>query len=120
MAEKTNIEWCDATINFWWGCTKVSPGCANCYAETLSHRFGDDIWGKGNARPMHPNWVRSLRDQCEQAEVPFFFKQWGSKQWTEHDPENGTWRWPNYDYHEGYAKGGRELDDVKHDAFPKQ
>lgn len=30
-----------------------------------------------NARPMHPDWARSLRDQCEQAGVPFFFKQWG-------------------------------------------
>ncbi len=29
------------------------------------------------ARPMHPNWARSLRDQCQAAEVPFFFKQWG-------------------------------------------
>ena len=29
------------------------------------------------ARPMHPTWVRSLRDQCVDADVPFFFKQWG-------------------------------------------
>lgn len=29
------------------------------------------------ARPMHPDWVRSLRDQCATASVPFFFKQWG-------------------------------------------
>lgn len=29
------------------------------------------------ARPVHPDWVRSLRDQCKDAEVPFFFKQWG-------------------------------------------
>ncbi len=29
------------------------------------------------ARPMHPDWVRSLRDQCKAAEVPFFFKSWG-------------------------------------------
>lgn len=29
------------------------------------------------ARPMHPDWVRSLRDQCKAAGVPFFFKQWG-------------------------------------------
>lgn len=29
------------------------------------------------ARPMHPDWVRSLRDQCEDAGVPFMFKQWG-------------------------------------------
>jgi protein gp37 len=30
-----------------------------------------------NARPMHPDWARSLRDQCAVAGVPFFFKQWG-------------------------------------------
>lgn len=30
-----------------------------------------------NARPMHPDWVRSIRDQCNAAGVPFFFKQWG-------------------------------------------
>lgn len=30
------------------------------------------------ARPMHPDWVRSLRDQCVAAGVPFFFKQWGA------------------------------------------
>lgn len=29
------------------------------------------------ARPIHPDWVRSLRDQCQGAEVPFFFKSWG-------------------------------------------
>lgn len=29
------------------------------------------------ARPMHPDWVRSLRDQCQDAGVPFFFKSWG-------------------------------------------
>ena len=30
-----------------------------------------------DARPMHPNWARLLRDQCREASVPFFFKQWG-------------------------------------------
>jgi protein gp37 len=30
-----------------------------------------------HARPMDPAWVRSIRDQCARAEVPFFFKQWG-------------------------------------------
>ena len=29
------------------------------------------------ARPMHPDWARALRDQCAEARVPFFFKQWG-------------------------------------------
>lgn len=36
-----------------------------------------------NARPMHPDWARRLRDQCEDASLPFFFKQWGA--WIEHD-----------------------------------
>ena len=31
-----------------------------------------------NARPMHPDWARSVRDQCEAAGVPFHFKQWGA------------------------------------------
>lgn len=34
----SKIEWTDSTVNFWSGCTKVSAGCANCYAETLSKR----------------------------------------------------------------------------------
>ena len=29
------------------------------------------------ARPMHPEWVRKIRDQCAQAGIPFFFKSWG-------------------------------------------
>lgn len=33
-----------------------------------------------NARPMHPDWVRSLRDECADVGVPFFFKQWGDRQ----------------------------------------
>ena len=36
-----------------------------------------------DARPMHPDWARSLRDQCAAAGVPFFFKQWG--EWAPYD-----------------------------------
>lgn len=36
-----------------------------------------------NARPMHPDWARSIRDQCEAPGVPFFFKQWG--EWRQRD-----------------------------------
>lgn len=39
MADKTAIEWTDATWNPVTGCTKVSPGCDHCYAETLAERF---------------------------------------------------------------------------------
>lgn len=42
--------------------------------------------GKG-ARPMHPDWARTLRDQCKEAGVPFLFKQWG--EWHVASDENG-------------------------------
>lgn len=45
MAENSSIEWTDHTANFWWGCFKVSPGCAHCYADTWASRWGKDIWG---------------------------------------------------------------------------
>lgn len=47
MAKASNIEWTDSTVNFWWGCTKVGPGCDHCYAETWSKRTGGNIWGTG-------------------------------------------------------------------------
>ena len=51
MAEQTSIEWCDHTFNPWTGCTKVSPGCRNCYAETLRARFGHgNEWGPNGIR----------------------------------------------------------------------
>ena len=39
MAEHTTIEWTDATWNPIRGCTKISPGCKNCYAERFAERF---------------------------------------------------------------------------------
>src|SRR5262249_43466682 len=38
------------------------------------------------ARPMHPDWPRQLRDDCQAAGVPFYFKQWGS--WSPDKPLN--------------------------------
>lgn len=43
MSEHTNISWTDCTWNPWRGCTKVSPGCKNCYASDLVNRFGGDF-----------------------------------------------------------------------------
>jgi len=39
MAQRSTIEWTEATWNPVTGCTKVSPGCAHCYAETFAERF---------------------------------------------------------------------------------
>jgi protein gp37 len=49
------------------------------------------------ARPMHPDWVRSVRDQCQAAGVPLFFKQWGGVR---------------------KNRSGRELDGQTHDDVP--
>jgi protein gp37 len=43
--ENSKIEWCDHTFNPWYGCTNVSPGCDNCYAECWSKRSGLVKWG---------------------------------------------------------------------------
>ena len=42
MADKTNISWTQHTWNPWRGCTKISPGCKNCYMFTQQERYGRD------------------------------------------------------------------------------
>ena len=50
MARNSKIEWTDHTFNSWWGCTKVSPACDHCYAETWAKRVGLDVWSAGKPR----------------------------------------------------------------------
>ena len=52
MGFDSSIEWTTHTFNPWWGCTKVSDGCKFCYAETLSNRYGHNVWGPGKARRL--------------------------------------------------------------------
>ncbi|MFH2076856.1 MAG: DUF5131 family protein [Pseudomonadota bacterium] len=74
-----------------------------------------------SARPMHPDWVRSVRDQCAAAGVPFFFKGWGR-----HFPEDGCFPL-NFDHLSvpelaGFMKrlgmSNRYLDGRTHDDLP--
>jgi protein gp37 len=72
--KNTKIEWCDHTFNGWEGCTKVSPGCANCYAENRNARFGGGTapnWGKGapRRRTSADNWKQPLKWDREAAEA---------------------------------------------------
>ena len=94
-------------------------------------------------RPMHPDWARSIRDQCAAAAVPFLFKQWGEFAPGEIageylDPDkaakgvslfDGRWDdcWSEPDGHRddepdlyriGKKRAGRLLDGVQHDGFP--
>lgn len=62
MAENSKIEWCDHTFNPFIGCTKVSPGCDNCYAEQLmDKRMHKVVWGtKERVRTSPANWRKPL------------------------------------------------------------
>lgn len=96
-----------------------------------------------HARPMHPDWVRSLRDQCAAAGVPFLFKQWGEhsmeydrdrddpdcRRCGEQDRRPGRWinlagghgfhgERVHYAHRIGKKAAGRLLDGRTHDGFP--
>lgn len=85
------------------------------------------------ARPMHPDWARSLRDQCQSAGVPFLFKQWGEWRAEERPgaevelstlPPTECVAWGNgVDTHTHYARvgkqaAGRLLDGREWNEFP--
>lgn len=67
MGERSLISWCDATLNFWVGCTKVSTGpkgaCENCYAETWAKRWPAyrDTWGSGAPRVQFKHLLAKAR-----------------------------------------------------------
>jgi protein gp37 len=94
-----------------------------------------------HARPAHPDWFRSLRDQCEAAGVAFHFKQWG--EWcpaaciVDDDDRELAEAWIGRDrgvfdprfcveffhgdalvYRAGKKAAGRLLDGVEHNGFP--
>jgi protein gp37 len=64
MAENSSIEWTDHTFNPWVGCTKVSDGCKNCYAEEMmAKRWGKVQWGVNGqrVRTSEANWKKPLQ-----------------------------------------------------------
>ena len=75
------------------------------------------------ARPMHPDWARSLRDQCQDARVPYLFKQWGAHRWIEHsayDHATQCWVADGIEPQRVSKKlAGRELDGRTWDEYPR-
>jgi protein gp37 len=79
MGETTGISWTDSTFNPWIGCTKVGPGCDNCYAEAQDKRFGGAHWGVGAERKRTtPVYWKNLRKW--NAKAPAFIAEHGRKQ----------------------------------------
>lgn len=63
MAENSKIEWTDHTFNPWVGCTKISPACDHCYAESWAKRTGHpELWNEGLRRRTSPqNWRKPIK-----------------------------------------------------------
>lgn len=77
MSENSSIEWTDNTFNPFIGCTKVSPGCDNCYAEhMMDTRLHRAHWGAGQPRirTSAANWREPLKWNARHTE---FFAQHG-------------------------------------------
>lgn len=111
------------------------PKCGNYTMEEYDDLSLDWVICGGEsgpgARPMHPEWARSLRDQCKEAGVPFFFKQWG--EWADFQVATSSDEIPattiaNGKMHTfddktemikvGKKKTGRLLDGVEHSEYP--
>lgn len=110
--------------------------CGGCHQSICGYELPSIDWvitggesGPG-ARPSHPDWFRSIRDQCEAADVPFFFKQWGEFQpFAGHPIEHessimGTARSATFSDGQvmirvGKKPAGRVLDGVEHNGVPQ-
>ena len=67
--DRTKIEWADATFNPWIGCTRVSAGCDNCYAERMAARYQWTQWGpSGTRKPTSAGYWRKPLAWNRQAE----------------------------------------------------
>ncbi len=81
------------------------------------------------ARPMHPEWLESLRYQCDMADVPFLFKQWGripanrlGEKWLSKSCGGNGFRFEadgQAMLMVGKKAAGRLLDGVEHNGFPE-
>lgn len=147
LSKYLNPVWCEDCD--WNGADCAGPEdgdseCPKCGSSPVFFRTCEKLdWviagGESgpDARPMHPDWARSLRDQSAAAGVPFLFKQWG--EWIsacQEDCPNGPpfsrWQWADGTAFQpgdgnrpiplfcraGKKSAGRQLDGITHDGFP--
>lgn len=69
MAENSGIEWTKHTFNPWIGCTKISPACDFCYAETWDAKASGARWGAKAARTITKSWSKPRKWDREAAAV---------------------------------------------------
>lgn len=123
-------------LSLQWIATAGTGGLDALHGETEERETGTTVTGARldwviaggesgpKARPMHPDWARSLRDQCEAAGVLFHFKQWG--EWIPaamvgffgHERKPTVVMAPHAMIRVGKAGAGHLLDGVEHRAVP--
>lgn len=102
----------------------IGVQCRDCAHEGRGSLDQVIVGGESGpgARPMHPDWARSVRDQCQAAGVAFFFKQWGAFKWEprEWGPNGEPWAHKNEWFHRRVGKkaAGRVLDGRTWDEMP--
>ena len=133
-----HLSWTDiigSTKNALTGKTWIQGNCGESSQTLQGNRLDWVICGGETgpgARPMHPDWVRGLRDQCQAAGTPFFFKSWGEWVTENQSPEDillpgqstipHGWKGRKYEdsvYRVGKRRAGRLLDGVEHNEFPE-
>ena len=79
MSSKTKIEWTDRRHNIFRGCTRVSPGCENCYAERIAARFGskpdNPFYGIAEFRHGKPRWTGKIEILWDKFDQPKHWKE---------------------------------------------
>jgi len=78
MGSRTKIEWCDATWNPVRGCTRVSQGCENCYAERIAARFsaeGLPYHGLAEMTQLGPRWTGKVELVREELDRPLHWRK---------------------------------------------
>jgi protein gp37 len=75
VAKETDIEWADSTFTTWFGCTKISPACDECYAERITHGKG---WGNQPRIRTSPSYWR--QPLLWNADGPRFQREHGHRQ----------------------------------------
>lgn len=78
MAERTTIEWTEATWNPTRGCSRVSEGCRNCYAESIAARFskpGQAFEGLATFQNHKPRWTGAVKFISEKLTEPLDWKE---------------------------------------------
>ncbi len=131
-----HLSWTDiigstAEKNALTGKTWIQGNCGESSQTLQGNRLDWVICGGETgpgARPMHPDWVRNLRDQCQVSGTPFFFKGWG--EWNDTLPISSVLTKQSHIFRDeigvtttvyrvGKRRAGRLLDGVEHNELPE-